>query len=82
MEENPELEPQKYPNWVATKMQKKFNGGISTNSAEPLDIHIQKKTKKQKNKKLDTKTCIILKNELKMKYRPKCKLQNCKTHRR
>lgn len=36
MEENPELEPQKYPNWVATKMQKKFNGGISTNSAEAI----------------------------------------------
>lgn len=36
MEENPELEPQKYPKWVATKMQKKFSGGISTNSAEAI----------------------------------------------
>lgn len=33
MEENPELGPQKYPNWVSTGMQMKFNGGISTNSA-------------------------------------------------
>lgn len=36
MEENPELDPQKYPNWVSTKMQKEFNGGISTNNAEAI----------------------------------------------
>lgn len=36
MEENPELDPQKYPNWVSTKMQKKFNGGTSTNNAEAI----------------------------------------------
>ena len=40
MEENPELDPQKYPKWVSTKMQKQFNGGISI-VLKQLNIHRQ-----------------------------------------